>query len=285
MIKVLLSVLLGVLILFGLADPALAWGPGVHLNLCNQVLSRLDLVTLSVARVLERYPLAYVYGCLSADFLVGKGKKLSANHCHSWQSGFRLLQRIQDPELQAYAYGYLSHLAADVVAHNYYVPNMLQLGKGRGRLSHVYIELQADSKTKHCTQELKQIMDNSWKAADLYLQNVLRKSRLSFSLKKKIYKKSLAVSRNNTCFSSLQLLDRHFPERSCEEYLEDMLQLSRQAVLDCMNQQESSQVCDHDPMGFEHLGLVRKNGRPVSGVLGDEHSRVFFLPSMNLLSL
>jgi hypothetical protein len=285
MIKIFLSIVLAVLILFGLAEPALAWGPGVHLNLCNQILSRLDLVALSVAKVLERYPTSYVYGCLSADFLVGKGRHLSANHCHSWQSGFRLLRQIQDPELQAYAYGYLSHLAADVVAHNYYVPNILQLGKGRGRLSHVYIELQADSKTRHCTHELKYIMDNSWKTADLYLQNVLRKSRFSFSLKKKIYKKSLAISRNNTCFSSLQLLDRHFPERSCEEYLEDMLQLSRQAVLDCLNQQDSSQVCAYDPMGFEHLGLVRKNGRPDSGVLGNEHSRAFFLPSMHLLSL
>ncbi|MFO8031767.1 MAG: zinc dependent phospholipase C family protein [Desulfohalobiaceae bacterium] len=285
MIKVLLSIALAALILFGLAEPALAWGPGVHLNLCNQVLCRLDLVALSVARILERYPVAYVYGSLSADFLIGKGKSLSANHCHSWQSGFRLLQQIKEPELQAYAYGYLSHLAADVVAHNYYVPNMLQLGKGRGRLSHVYLELQADSKTRHCTQELKQIMDNSWKTADLYLQNVLHKSKFSFSLKKKIYQKSLALSRNNTCFSSLQLLDRHFPERSCEEYLEDMLQLSRQAVLDFLNQQDASQVCAYDPMGFEHLGLVRKHGRPNSGVLGDEHSRVFFLPSMNLLSM
>lgn len=285
MLKILPITLLAAGILLLLAEPALAWGPGVHLNLCNQVLSRLDLLALSVARLLERYPLAYVYGCLSADFLVGKGKELSANHCHSWQAGFRLLHQVQDPELQAYAYGYLSHLAADVMAHNFYVPNMLQLGRGRGRLNHVYIELQADSKTKYCTDELKDIIQNSWKAADVYLQEVLSKSRFSFSLKKKIYQKSLAISRNNTCFSSLQLLDRHFPERSCEEYMEDMLLLSRQAVLDCLNQQELSQVCAYDPMGFEHLGLVQKHGRPDSGVLGDEHSRVFFLPSMNLLSL
>lgn len=285
MLKFLLAIGLVLLFVFGLAESALAWGPGVHLNLCNQILARLDLLALPVARVLERYPLAYVYGCLSADFLVGKGKKLSANHCHSWQSGFRLLQKHQDPELLAYAYGYLSHLAADVFAHNYYVPNVLQLGRGRGRLSHVYIELQADNKTDYSIRQLKQIIGNSWRAADLHLQDVLHKSKFSFSLKKILYQKGMALSRNNACSNSLQLLDKHFPERHCGDYLQDMLQLSRQAVLDCLNKKSFSLVCKYDPMGFEHLGLVKKNGKPGSVPVSPGSSQVFFIPAMNLMSL
>ncbi len=285
MSRFLLAIALFFFIIFGLAESALAWGPGVHLSLCNQILARLDLLALPVSRVLDRFPLAYVYGCLSADFLVGKGKKLSADHCHSWKAAFRLLQNNPDPELRAYAFGYLSHLAADVLAHNYYVPNMLQLGRGRGRLSHVYIELQADSKTDHCTRQLKQIVDNSWKAADLHLQDVLRKSKFSFSLKKKLYRKGLALSRNNTCFQSLHLLDKHFPERSCDDYLQDMQQLSRQAVLDCLNRKQESPVCKYDPMGFKHLGLIKKNGKPGSGLMTPEQSQMFFIPSMNLMSL
>ena len=38
----------------------------------------------------------------------------------------------------------MTHLAADVVAHNYYVPNTLWTMPTGGKLSHVYVEAQAE---------------------------------------------------------------------------------------------------------------------------------------------
>jgi len=99
----------------------------MHLALGNQILNNLHLLSASVAEILAANAQAFRYGCLSADILVGKGRRLTPTHCHSWQAGLRMVHTVFDPRLQAYAYGYLSHLAADVVAHNYYVANVLQL--------------------------------------------------------------------------------------------------------------------------------------------------------------
>ena len=48
-------------------------------------------------------------------------------------------EAADNPYLQAYSLGYLSHLAADITAHNYYVPNLMNKTLKGGRLSHVYI--------------------------------------------------------------------------------------------------------------------------------------------------
>ncbi|MFW5997512.1 MAG: zinc dependent phospholipase C family protein [Desulfovermiculus sp.] len=279
--------LLGIVLGLGVLAPAsaLAWGPGMHLALGNQILNNLHLLSASVAEILAANVQAFRYGCLSADILVGKGRRLTPTHCHSWQAGLRMIHTVVDPRLQAYAYGYLSHLAADVVAHNYYVANVLQLGRARGKLTHVYIEMQADRQTIYCPTELKRVMKTSLPDADALLLSTLRKSRLTFSLKKRLFKSGVALSRNATTASSLQLLSRQFPDRECGEYLCDMRELSFQASVDCLNRGHESVVVTFDPMGFENLGLVKqslpqKAGSSISGPFLN-----FFIPAMSLLTL
>ena len=283
----LICILTGLCIGLGLFHPdqALAWGPGMHLALGNQVLGHLHLLSAGLADLLASHSRAYLYGCLSADILVGKGRRLTPTHCHSWQAGLGMIQTVTDPRLQAYAYGYMSHLAADVVAHNYYVANMLQLGRARGKLSHVYIEMQADRQTDFCQQELKHIMGTSFPQADALLLATLRKSRLTFSLKKRLFKSGVALSRNVTTTSSLELLSKQFPDRECDEYLHDMRELSFQVLVDCLNRKDTSVVVTFDPMGFENLGLVKQNGQKKYSSSFSGPVLNFFLPAMSLLAL
>ena len=263
---------------------ALAWGPGMHLALGNQILSNLHLLSASVAELLTRHRQAFLYGCLSADILVGKGRQLTPTHCHSWQAGLRMVQTVASPHLKAYAYGYLTHLAADVVAHNYYVANMLQLGRARGKLTHVYIEMQADRQTEYCPRELKRVMRTSMPDADALLLSTLCKSRFTFSWKKKLFTSGVALTRNLTTTNSLDLLGKQFSGRECDEYLDHMRELSFQVGVDCVNRKQRSAVVSFDPMGFENLGLVKQNGsrsrRSISGPV-----LKFFIPAMSLLTL
>ncbi|MCF8031261.1 MAG: zinc dependent phospholipase C family protein, partial [Desulfohalobiaceae bacterium] len=187
-----LAALLGGL---ALPDQALAWGPGVHLYLGNYFLAHLHLFSASTAQLLQENGFAFLYGSLSADMLVGKGRELTPNHCHSWDAGLRLLQKVEAPDLRAYALGYLGHLASDVVAHNYYVPNMLQLNRRRGRVGHVSVELRADRQVDYSNKQLRRIIQTTWRDADELLLRTLRQSRMSFSLKKMVYKSGLSLSR------------------------------------------------------------------------------------------
>ena len=125
---------------------ALAWGPGVHLALGNSVLANLGAMPPLIAGLLARHHDAFLYGCLSADIFIGKGTNFKPGHSHNWVTGFKLLNSANDPRVLSYAYGYLTHLAADVVAHNYFVPNTLWTMPSGGKLSHVYVEAQADRK-------------------------------------------------------------------------------------------------------------------------------------------
>lgn len=264
---------------------ACAWGPGVHLHLGNYLLAHLQILAEPVANILRFYPLSFLYGSLSADILVGKGKRLTSNHCHSWEAGFRLIHSVRDPHLKAYGYGYLSHLAADVVAHNYYVPNILQLGGGKGRFSHVYIEMQADRKTDYSKAQLTQIVQSPLREADAWLWSILQKSRFTFSFKKKIFQGSMAVAKHTGYDTSLDILDRTFPQHNCQEYLEDMRGLSLQLVVNCLNHSERSVVTQYDPMGFDNLGLVKKAKKSKNLFRQGYEGSHFFLPSMSLLSL
>ena len=277
---------LGLLLVGGLAAPAAAWawGPGMHLALGNQVLGNLHLISGSVASLLSGNTQAFLYGCLSADILVGKGRRLTPTHCHSWQAGLRMVETEDNPRLQAYACGYLSHLAADVVAHNYYVANMLQMGRARGKLTHVYIEMQADRQTRYSKSELKKVMQTSLPDADALLLSTLRKSRVTFSFKKRLFKSGLALSRNTTTATSLGILSKQFPSRECGEYLCDMRELSFQVIVDCLNRGQNSAAVAFDPMGFKNLGLVKQNGHSSkSHISGSVLS--FFIPAMSLLTL
>ena len=96
----------------------------------NNVLAHLHLFAPSLASVLAAHPEQYLYGCLSADIFIGKGCKFTPTHSHNWDMGRTLLRQADSAEAQAYAYGYLSHLAADVIAHNYLVPNILGFSAG-----------------------------------------------------------------------------------------------------------------------------------------------------------
>ncbi len=265
--------------------PALAWGPGMHLFMGQFILNNLQALKEPTAHILGSYPYYYLYGCLSADILIGKGKKLTPTHCHSWEAGFNLLRSVKHSYLKSYAFGYLSHLASDVIAHNYYVPNILQLGNGKGKISHVYIEMQADRKTEFNQHELKRIMQSSLKEADFILLKILQKSKLTFSFKKKIFQGGMAISKYTTYNSSLDLLEKTFSNYGCEDYLEDMRMLSKKAIIDCLNNQDNSLVTTYDPMGFKNLDLIKKNTKRKMNKVNSQEAALFFLPSIALLSL
>ncbi len=278
---VFLAVLLGGL---ALPDQALAWGPGVHLYLGNYFLTNLHLFTASTAQLLQENGFAFLYGTLSADMLVGKGRELTPNHCHSWDAGLRLLHKVEAPDLRAYALGYLSHLASDVVAHNYYVPNMLQLNKRRGRVGHVSVELRADRQVSYSNKQLRRIIQTTWKEADKLLLRTLRQSRMSFSLKRMVYKGGLSISKRDPLERKRLIRGlKEGPDQS--DYLQDMLELSRQVTLDCLEKIDDSSVVQFDPMGFENLGLVKKNRTKASFEPNKREMALFFVPAMCLLSL
>ncbi len=240
-------------------DNALAWGPGVHLALGNSVLSNLGCLPPLVGALLGRHRSAFLYGCLSADIFIGKGSNFQPGHSHNWVTGFKLLSSAKDPRVLSYAYGYLTHLAADVVAHNYYVPNTLWTMPSGGKISHVYVEAQADSRFENERQSALALFRRPNQDTDTTLLSAMNKKRIPFLLKKQVVKGTLKVCALKEWGCSLRLADRLLPWNQSAGHLDEMFALSQNLVFDCLVDPKNAVAITFDPIGSQHLREVKQH--------------------------
>ena len=121
------ALLLAAVLLVLCPADCLAWTPGTHIYLGESVLANLGLLPASVADLLRAFPFDFLYGNIAADSSIAKKYAPVGRHCHHWPVGLEILARAHSDALRAFALGYLSHLAADTVAHNFFVPRQLVL--------------------------------------------------------------------------------------------------------------------------------------------------------------
>lgn len=257
---------LGAFLLFFLIFPplALAWGPGVHMITGNWVLQNLAALPPHIAQALMRYPGQYLYGSLSADIFIGKGSKAKSGHSHNWESGFSLLDKADNQRRLAYALGYLSHLAADTVAHNVYVPGTFSTAPGQGRLAHVYIEWHADASLKWDALDARGVFHEAGSlGSERILRDTIRQKAWKYWIKKHIYERSISFGSSRAMQRSITIMDRLFPGEDRLRLLDYMLTLSTRGIYSLLSQMEKSPLLSMDPIGAEALSLAvaRKSGR------------------------
>ena len=127
------------------APDAYAWCSTTHVELARTTLANLGLLPAAIAALLARHRIAYVYGSIAADLVFAKKLSRVRQFCHHWSTGFRLLDSAPDESSRAFAYGYLSHLAADTVAHGQFVPRQVAISGSTVNFGHLYWELRADA--------------------------------------------------------------------------------------------------------------------------------------------
>ncbi len=232
------------------ARAALAWGPGVHMYTGHEVLGNLPLLAPQVAELLRTWPQSFLYGCLSPDIFIGKSYLKRSAVSHSWEVGTRLLEQAKCPPQAAYAWGYLSHLAADTVAHNLYVPSALSATRRRGRLSHLYWELRfehymAESHYRQAEDLLR--ADN--RQHDLLLQEVLAARPGSFQAKKNIFLGTVRLHELRGWRESVALVVRNSRWQLDGEAVSRLKWLAVGAVMDFLQEPDQASCRRLHPMG------------------------------------
>ncbi|MFQ5590304.1 MAG: zinc dependent phospholipase C family protein [Phycisphaerae bacterium] len=190
-----LSVFVALLFVLCDTDHALAWGPATHVGFARDVLANLGLLPAAVAAILWRHGLAYVYGNIAADIVFAKRLSRVKQFCHHWATAFRVHDSAQGDEAKAFAYGYLSHLAADTVAHGKYVPRQVMLSGCNVRFGHIYWELRADSLAeeanwRHLERVLEEDHDHHHEALATQITNTL----LSYDLNRMLFEQVNALA-------------------------------------------------------------------------------------------
>lgn len=148
------SVAFIVLLLGSIPDIALAWGPALHIGLGASILENLALLPAGLALLLARHRSAFLYGNVAADVVFAKRLSRVKQFCHHWSTGFGLLESAPNDQGKSFAYGYLSHLAADTVAHSKYVPRQVVMSQCSVTFGHLHWELRADGMEDDATRKL-----------------------------------------------------------------------------------------------------------------------------------
>jgi hypothetical protein len=246
-------------------DSVYAWGPGFHLQLGTAVLGNLQLLPAPLATLLGNFQNDFLYGCISADITLGKKYTGYLLHCHRWHAGKNLLEKSGTDAQRACAYGYISHLAADTIAHCYYVPLSIMRSYQSVVMKHAYWEVRFDSFTP---QEIwdrgRRVALDHFQDNDALLRREISNTIFSFGTNKKIFNSILLVSRLEKWQQLIAAMNDVSRFQLEEEEIAEFTRLSHQAVLETLTDVDSSSWLAADPTGEQALKAaesVRKNLR------------------------
>ena len=145
-----LALLAGAVVVVGLwflvaPETAHAWTPGTHIYLGESVLANLPILPAAIADLLRAYPFDFLYGNIAADSSIAKHYAPLGRHCHYWHVGQEIHDLAGSDAMRAFGLGYLCHLSADTVAHNYFVPRQLMLTSSTASVGHSYWETRVEA--------------------------------------------------------------------------------------------------------------------------------------------
>ena len=256
-------VVLLILICF-LPNTAFAWGVGVHLSLGSCILAAPDLLPASLQALLASQPKAFLYGCVAADITLGKKFTHYLDHCHNWRVGNQILKqaRQEGPAAEACAYGYLTHLAADTIAHNYYVPIKLSTTFNTVLHNHAYWEIRAEFGISDNVWELaEELSKRDNRDLDQMLSQIISKTIFSFNTNKQLFNSMMLVSRLQRWHKVLQTVAKRSKFTLEDTEHSEYLLLGVEAINGILGDPDSP-YWNADPTGDRALTaakLIRKN--------------------------
>ena len=182
-----------------------------------------------------------------------------------WRVGLKVLENAGPDPQKACAYGYLAHLAADTVAHNYFVPYKVMRSFSSLTLKHAYWEMRFEGMVDREIWEMGiMVAGEHFEANDRMLRRVLSDTLFSFGTNKRIFNSILLVSRLEKWQQVLQTLSDSSRYALEESDRDEYMGLAQEAVFDFLNGMESSRFFLADPTGERALltaEAVRKNLR------------------------
>ena len=242
-------------------EGAWAWGPAIHTVIACRISDEVSQILPIIARVIQSYPLEYLYGSLAADFFVGKGQKNKDGHSHNWETGFRFLNGSRDDREAAYAYGFFSHLAADVVAHNYFVPKLIHRTSTWKRIGHLYCEAKADYFVSPLyTRMAREVLSMGELGCDDLLKSAVGKRRNGLKARRHLFTQSVKLADFLNGSQPIFLVKGGSRYQISHEYLIFMINLSYRLVKDFLTYPDTSPCLTYDPIGSQNLRLASRNG-------------------------
>ncbi len=254
---IVLAATLAFIIAMLIPDTALAWGPATHLELAREITLNPAFLPAAARVLIEKYPHDFYYGNISADVVVGKNFVEELKHCHNWKFGFKLLKKAKSDSQRAFSYGYLSHLAADTIAHNNFIPEMMVRSFSSRIHRHIYWELRFDALADKRVWRLpEKIAREVHRDNDNLLRSTLEGTPFSFRTNKTIFSSIMNIHKIDHWHNMLNILSKTSKWALHRKDKDRFFTHSLECVKDILSNEKHAACTRHDPTGKVNLALA-----------------------------
>jgi hypothetical protein len=255
-------VILAVFAVLVLGESAFAWGLMTHVELTESVLTQASVLAAGIGSLLIRYRKDFLLGNLLADVMIGKKLSLRRRHTHHWTGGLRLMENAHDDQTRAFAYGFLTHLAADTVAHNDFIPQQIIRTGSTISIGHLYWELMADQYTHPATRKkIRKILAEPSEVHEQLLEDHLYPQMKWYGLNRSIFTNINRLTYGRRFNMAVKLCHElsFFPLQK-----EEILSYQGRAIdrmIDVLKNGRKSLLLKEDPNGIQALSDIREKRR------------------------
>jgi len=238
-----------------------AWAPGTHVYLGESVLANLHQLPAAIADLIRAFPFEFLYGNIAADTSLAKKYAPVGRHCHAWHVGQEIFDLAPTDRLRAFGLGYLSHLAADTVAHNFFVPRQLVLTSSTTALGHSYWESRFETHLGTAyPAEAKQLILQDHAASDAHLDQIISPTLFSVRTSRRLFRGMVHLTESQSWQWAFQLLLEtsrwDLPDADVERHMA----VAFEYVMETLGEKEAA-ARRLDPAGYQALLLAKRMRR------------------------
>ena len=248
-----------------------AWTPGTHIYLGESVLANLHQLPAAVADLVRAFPYDFLYGNIAADTSLAKKYAPVGRHCHAWHVGQEIFDLAPTDPLRAFGLGYLSHLAADTVAHNFFVPRQLVLTSSTTALGHSYWESRFETHLGDAyAATAKEVILQDHGASDEHLDGIISPTLFSVRTSRRLFRGMVHLTESQSwqwAFQALRDASRwDLPDADVERHMA----VAFEYVMEMLGEKDSA-ARRLDPAGAQALLLAKRMRRHAlsEGARGD----------------
>ena len=260
--RALLLCVVAVLLVALVPSDGWAWSPGTHIFLGQSVLANLALLPGAVAELLAAYPIDFLYGSIAADTSFAKKYVPVGRHSHAWHVGQEIADLAGSAPLRAFGLGYLAHLAADVVAHNFFVPRQLVVTSSTLALGHSYWEARFDMHVgERYARTAREVILHDHRDNDEHLDRIISPTIFSVRTNRRLFRGMVQLTDLTGWTRVVQLAAEASRWDLSGPAVEQNLEVSFDYVMDLLIWGDKARARRSDPSGADALAAAKRMRR------------------------
>src|SRR5256714_1835032 len=230
-----------------------AWTPGTHVYLGESVLANLHQLPGIVADLLRAFPYDFLYGNIAADPSIATKYAPVGRPCHAWHVGQEIFDLAPTDPLPAFGLGYLSHLAADSVAHNFFVPRQLVVTSSTTALGHSYWESRFETHLGDAyAKEAKEVILRDHALSDTHLDSIISPTLFSMGTNRRLFRGMVHLTESESWRWAFQLLLENTRWDLPDEDVERHMAVAFEYVMEMLGERDAA-ARRPDPAGDQAL--------------------------------